>query len=104
MEYAAQDAGVQEACAILENLSANDQVRREAEARIKVWRDEQDRLEGAREEGWEKGREKGREEGWEEGELNNRKKTALILLETGTSEDIIKKATGFTISDIKNFK
>ena len=96
MEYAAQDAGVKEACAILENLSANDQVRREAEARIKVWRDEQDRLESAREEGWEKGR--------EEGELNNRKKTALILLETGTSEDIIKKATGFTISDIKNFK
>ena len=92
MEYAAQDAGVKEACAILENLSANDQIRREAEARIKAWRDEQDRLEGAREEGL--------KEGMKEGKENERKNIARKMLSLSMPLDSIVTVTGLSHDQI----
>ena len=96
MEYAAQNAGVKEACAILENLSANDQVRREAEARIKAWRDEQDRLEGAREEGLKEGK----EEGLKEGKENERKNIARKMLSLSMPLDSIVTVTGLSHDQI----
>ena len=100
MEYAAQNAGVKEACAILENLSANDQVRREAEARIKAWRDEQDRLEGAREEGREKGLKEGKEEGLKEGRENEKKNIARKMLSMSMPLDSIVNLTGLSRDQI----
>ena len=49
MEYAAQNSGVNDACIVLKALSADEQMRLEAENRQKAWRDEEDRLEGVRE-------------------------------------------------------
>ena len=104
MEYAAQDAGVKEACAILENLSANDQIRREAEARIKAWRDEQDRLEGAREEGLKEGMKEGMKEGlkegMKEGKENERKNIARKMLSLSMPLDSIVTVTGLSHDQI----
>ncbi len=96
MQLAEHDVGVRSACMVLKDLSADEQTRREAEAREKAWRDEMDRLDGAREEGF--------EQGIGIGELKNRKQTAAILLDAGTPEDVIFKATGFTIDDIMKFR
>ena len=84
MEYAAQDEGVKKACAILESLSGNKELRQEAEARLKAWRDEQDRIDGAREEG--------REEG--------KKDVARKLLSMSLPLDSIVTATGLSPEQI----
>ena len=92
MQLAEHDAGVRSACMVLKDLSADEQTRLAAEMREKAWRDEMDRLEGAV------------KKGIGIGELNNRKKTAIVLLEAGTPEDVIRKATGFTVAEIRNFR
>ena len=89
MQYAVQDEGVKEAFAILEALRANDQLRREAEARIKAWRDEQDRMEGAREEG--------REEGKKEGAAF----VARNMLAMHFSADLAARVTGLEYAEVE---
>ena len=51
--------------------------------------------------GKEKGREEGRDEGREEGRVESNYEIACKLLEMGLDEDLIFKATGLTIDDIK---
>ena len=48
MQVAEHDAGVRSACMVLKDLSADEQTRLAAEMREKAWRDEMDRLDGAK--------------------------------------------------------
>lgn len=56
MQIANLDRDLDEACQILKDLSQDEELRRQAEYREKAWRDEIDRLEGARAEGIEQGK------------------------------------------------
>ncbi len=51
MQVAEHDAGVRSACMALKDLSADEQTRLAAEMREKAWRDEMDRLDGAKAKG-----------------------------------------------------
>ncbi len=51
MQIAEHDPGVRSACMVLKDLSADEEMRLQAEMREKAWRDEMDRLDGAREQG-----------------------------------------------------
>ena len=94
MQYAAQDAGVKEACDILKHLSADERMRLDAENRMKAWRDEMDRLDGAREEGIGIGREQGIDIG--------KKDVARNLLQMNIPLDQIILATGLTRDEISS--
>ena len=63
MLLAEQNVGLRSACMVLKELSADEKTRLEAEQREKAWRDEMDRLYGAKEEGIKIGKEIGKEEG-----------------------------------------
>ena len=79
MQIAEHDPGVRSACMVLKDLSADEEMRLQAEMREKAWRDEMDRLDGAREKGREEGREQcigiGREQGIDIGKKKCRKKS-----------------------------
>ena len=94
MQYAAQDAGVKEACDILKHLSADERMRLDAENRMKAWRDEMDRLDGAREEGIGIGRKQGIDIG--------KKDVARNLLQMNIPLDQIILATGLTRDEISS--
>ena len=118
MQYAAQDAGVKEACDILKHLSADERMRLDAENRMKAWRDEMDRLDGAREEGIGIGRKQGidigreqgigigREQGIgigrEQGIDIGKKDVARNLLQMNIPLDQIILATGLTRDEISS--
>ena len=55
-----------------------------------------------REEGWAEGREEGRAEGREEGHVEERAKNAKNLRDLGVDPEIIAKATGLTVEEIRN--
>ena len=93
MEYAAKDSGVNDACVVLKALSADEKMRMEAEDRFKAWRDEMDRLDGARNEG--------REEGIGIGEDRNARNTALLMLQGGEPLEKICRYTGLNEAEIK---
>ena len=59
MQLAEQNAEVRSACMVLKELSADKRTRLEAEQREKAWRDEMDRIDGAREEGIQIGEKEG---------------------------------------------
>ena len=91
-KYAAQDTGVNDACVVLKALSADEKMRMEAEDRLKAWRDEMDRLDGARNEG----REEGREERIDIG----RNDIALTMLKAGEPLEKIVAYTKLTLDAI----
>ena len=88
MEYAAKDSGVNDACVVLKALSADEKMRMEAEDRLKAWRDEMDRLDGARNEGREEGIDIGRND------------IALTMLKAGEPLEKIVAYTKLTLDAI----
>ncbi|MCR5813887.1 MAG: hypothetical protein K6G15_05300 [Desulfovibrio sp.] len=80
--HAAQNSGVNDACLVLKTLSADEQMRLEAENRQKAWRDEEDRLEGVRE--------------------DEREIIARNLLKMNMSLDQIASATGLTREQVSS--
>ena len=93
--------GANDACVVLKALSADEKMRMEAEDRLKAWRDEMDRLDGARNEGREEGRQEGREEGIGIGEDRNARNTALLMLQGGEPLEKICRYTGLNEAEIK---
>ena len=81
---------IQDVIVMLRDLSADEQVRREAEIREKALRDEASAMSGARQEG----REEGRAEGREEGRAEERNKIAETMRKNGFTEEQIALALG----------
>ena len=87
-QYAAKDSGVNDASVVLKALSADEKMRMEAEDRLKAWRDEMDRLDGARNEGREEGIDIGRND------------IALTMLKAGEPLEKIVAYTKLTLDAI----
>ena len=94
MQIAEHDPGVRSACMVLKDLSADEEMRLQAEMREKAWRDEMDRLDGAREQGIGIGREQGIDIG--------KKSVAKNLLRMNIPIDRIIEATGLTHEEISS--
>ncbi len=90
MQIAEHDPGVRSACMVLKDLSADEEMRLQAEMREKAWRDEMDRLDGAME--------KGREQGIDIG----KKSVAKNLLRMNIPIERIIEATGLTHEELSS--
>ena len=86
MQIAEHDPGVRSACMVLKDLSADEEMRLQAEMREKAWRDEMDRLDGAREKGIDIGK----------------KSVAKNLLRMNIPIERIIEATGLTHEEISS--
>jgi len=84
-----QEPALKKAMTTLEILSQSEEARWRYEARQKFLRDQASMLEGAREEGRAEGRAEGKEE------------VARNLLAMGISVEVIAKATGLSIDQIR---
>ena len=101
MQLAEQNAGVRSACMVLKELSADKRTRLEAEQREKAWRDEMDRIDGAREEGIQIGKEIGQEIGEKEG---SRKKEWIVLKNMRKDGCSLEKMAEYIELDIETVK
>ncbi len=106
MQIAEHDPGVRSACMVLKDLSADEEMRLQAEMREKAWRDEIDRFEGAmkkgREEGIGIGREQGIGIGREQGIDIGKKSVAKNLLRMNIPIERIIEATGLTHEELSS--
>jgi predicted transposase/invertase (TIGR01784 family) len=96
-----QNPYIAKAMSILAELSANEEVRREAEAREKMRRDIAARQSWLVNQGMEQGREQGRKEGREQGRKEGLAEVAKNLLRQGVSRDVIVTATGLSPEEIE---
>ena len=101
MQLAEQNAGVRSACIVRKELSADKRTRLEAEQREKAWRDEMDRIDGAREEGIQIGKEIGQEIGEKEG---SRKKEWIVLKNMRKDGCSLEKMAEYIELDIETVK
>ncbi len=95
MKIAEYDPGVRSDCMVLKALSADEQTRLEAEIREKAWRDEMDRLDGAKAQGISIGREQGIQE--------RDQQIVKNMYEDGLTPEIIAKYLRLDISNVKRY-
>ena len=88
MQLAQQDAGVHEAYAVLKEISLDEKLREEARYREKAWRDEFDRIQGAKKEGRQEGRQEDRQE------------IVQYMLSKGYSSEEINNITGIPLNEV----
>jgi predicted transposase/invertase (TIGR01784 family) len=93
---AATNPEIREAVDILYEISADEKVRAEYNARQKAWMDRQSQFDGY----FKKGKAEGKVEGKAEGKAEGKVETALNLKSLGVSTDIIIKSTGLSSEEI----
>ena len=105
MSVSQTNPAINEAWGVIKVLSGDEQARAIAEAREKARMDHDSFLADARseglEEGLEKGRAEGREAGWAEGLAEEKIEVTRNLLQEKTSVELIAKATGLTLEEIR---
>ena len=104
---------IRKAVAVVERLSGDARLRAMADARQKAWRDLEDQIEGAREQGIEIGIERGKEQGIqqgiqqgieqgiEHGKLEEKEAIARQLLTIGLGVSEISRATGLSHEEVE---
>ena len=97
MSVSQTNPAINEAWGVIKVLSGDEQARAIAEAREKARMDHDSFLADARSEGLEEGLAKGRAEGQEEGIIT----VARNLLQEKTPVELIAKATGLTLEEIR---
>ena len=116
MQLANLDSDVAKDYKILQDISSDEEMRRQAEYRDKAWRDEIDRLEGAREEGIKQGKEEGIKQGKEEGIKEGKEEgikegikqgilqVAMNMINAGDSLEHAARITGMSTDEIVKYK
>ncbi|WP_339257839.1 hypothetical protein MKZ12_28285 [Paenibacillus sp. FSL R5-0713] len=95
------EPALKKAMNLLKELSEDEELREQYEARQKFLRDQISMIEGAQEEGLKKGMEEGIQKGIEESEAESKRKIALNMLTLGLDQETIVKATGLTSAELK---
>jgi len=101
MSVSQTNPAINEAWGVIKVLSGDEQARAIAEAREKARMDHDSFLADARSEGLEEGLEKGWAEGRETGRAEEKIEVARNLLQEKTPVELIAKATGLTLEEIR---
>ena len=104
MQLTNLDSDVVKDYKILQDISSDEEMRRQAEYRDKAWRDEIDRLEGAREEGIKQGKEEGIKGGIKGGIKEGKLQVAMNMINAGDSLEHAARMTGMSIDEILKYK
>ena len=100
---AEQSESIKKAVVTLRELSEDEKIRLQCEARERYQMDWQSSMRTSREKGREEGREEGRESGRKEGELQKAHDVAEALLEEGMEIEKIAKIVGLDVNVIREW-
>ena len=103
LAMAEQSESVKKAVVTLRELSEDEKIRLQCEARERYQMDWQSSMRTSREKGREEGREEGRESGRKEGELQKAHDVAEALLEEGMEIEKIAKIVGMEVNVIREW-
>ena len=103
LAMAEQSESIKKAVVTLRELSEDEKIRLQCEARERYQMDWQSSMRTSREKGREEGREEGRESGRKEGELQKAHDVAEALLEEGMEIEKIAKIVGLEVNVIKEW-
>ena len=100
---AEQSESIKKAVVTLRELSEDEKIRLQCEARERYQMDWQSSMRTSREKGREEGREEGRESGRKEGELQKAHDVSEALLEEGMEIEKIAKIVGMEVNVIREW-
>ena len=103
LAMAEQSESIKKAVVTLRELSEDEKIRLQCEARERYQMDWQSSMRTSREKGREEGREEGRESGRKEGELQKAHDVAEALLEEGMEIEKIAKIVGIEVDVIREW-
>ena len=103
LAMAEQSESIKKAVVTLRELSEDEKIRLQCEARERYQMDWQSSMRTSREKGREEGREEGRESGRKEGELQKAHDVAEALLEEGMEIEKIAKIVGMEVNVIREW-
>ena len=103
LAMAEQSESIKKAVVTLRELSEDEKIRLQCEARERYQMDWQSSMRTSREKGREEGREEGRESGRKEGELKKAHDVAEALLEEGMEIEKIAKIVGMEVNVIREW-
>ena len=103
LAMAEQSESIKKAVVTLRELSEDEKIRLQCEARERYQMDWQSSMRTSREKGREEGREEGRESGRKEGELQKAHDVAEALLEEGMEIEKIAKIVGMEVNVIRKW-
>ena len=103
LAMAEQSESIKKAVVTLRELSEDEKIRQQCEARERYQMDWQSSMRTSREKGREEGREEGRESGRKEGELQKAHDVAEALLEEGMEIEKIAKIVGMEVNVIREW-
>jgi predicted transposase/invertase (TIGR01784 family) len=101
---AAANPEIRKAVDALYEISADEKVRAEYNARQKAWMDRQSQFDGYFKKGKAEGKAEGRAEGRAEGKAEGKAETARNLKSLGVSTDLIVQSTGLSPEEIADIK